>query len=121
MKTMMNALKLAAAATAIVFSVNAWPQTTDAASGSMAPSASATPSKKDVRKANRALSRKVSTALQKGGIDTVGLNVIAKNGAITLAGYAQDAESIDKATTIAKGVDGVKSVKNALTIQEGGQ
>jgi hyperosmotically inducible periplasmic protein len=122
MKTMMNALKLAAAATAVVFSVNAWPQTTDAASGSMAaPSTSAAPTKKEVRKANRALSRKVSQALQKGGIDTVGLNVIAKGGAITLAGYAQDAESIDKATTIAKGVDGVKSVKNALTIQEGGQ
>jgi hyperosmotically inducible periplasmic protein len=119
MKTMINALKLAAVATAVVFSVNAWPQT--AASGTTAPSASATPSKKEVRKANRALSRKVSQALQKGGIDTVGLNVIAKGGAVTLAGYAQDAESIDKATTIAKSVDGVKSVKNVLTIQEGGQ
>ena len=120
MKTI-NALKLAAVATAVVFSVNAWPQSTDAASGSAAPSASAGMSKKEIRKANRALSKKVLTALQKGGVDTVGLNVIAKGGAITLAGHAADASQIDKAASIAKGVSGVTSVKNVLTIQEGGQ
>ncbi|SAK68413.1 transport-associated protein [Caballeronia catudaia] len=120
MKTI-NALKLAAAATAVVFSVNVWPQTTDAASGTTAPSASAKPSKSQVRKANRALSKKVQQALQKGGVDTAGMNVIAKNGAITLAGHTADATQIDKAAQIAKGVDGVTSVKNVLTIQEGGQ
>jgi len=32
-----------------------------------------------------------------------------------------DPAQIDKATSIAKGVSGVTSVKNALTIREGGQ
>jgi osmotically-inducible protein OsmY len=121
MKTI-NALRFAAVASAIAFSVNVWSQTSDAASTqSTAPSASAGSSKSTARKANRALSKKVSQALQKGGVDPVGINVIAKNGAITLAGHAADAEQIDKAASIAKGVDGVKSVKNVLTIQEGGQ
>jgi len=78
-------------------------------------------SKKEIRKANRALSRKVSTALQKGGVEMSGINVIAKSGAITLAGHATDQTQIDKAATIAKGVEGVSSVKNVLTVQYGGQ
>ncbi|AET93116.1 BON domain-containing protein [Caballeronia cordobensis] len=119
MKTI-NALKLAAAATAVVFSVSAWPQT-DAASGTTAPAASAKPSKASVRKANRELAKKVRQALQKGGVDSAGMNVIAKNGVITLAGHVADASQIDKAASVAKGVEGVTSVKNVLTIQEGGQ
>lgn len=50
-----------------------------------------------------------------------GIRVIAKNGAITLAGKAADQPQIDKAGAIAKDVDGVTSVKNALTVQYGGQ
>lgn len=117
-------LRLAGVAVVLVASVSAWSQTSDsgaAAGPSGSPSASAGTSKKAVRKANRALSRQVTQALQKGGVDVVGMNVIAKNGAITLAGYAQDATQIDRATSIAKGVSGVRSVKNSLTIQEGGQ
>ncbi|SAK81440.1 transport-associated protein [Caballeronia temeraria] len=121
MKTI-NALRFTAVASAIAFSVNVWAQTSDAgATQSATPSASAGSSKSAMRKANRALSKKVSQALQKGGVELNGINVIAKNGAITLAGHAADAEQIDKAASIAKGVDGVKSVKNVLTIQEGGQ
>ncbi|SAK56388.1 transport-associated protein [Caballeronia hypogeia] len=119
-----HVLKLAGAALVVVSSVNAWSQTSDtAATGqTAAPAASsAPPSKSAMRKANRALSKKVLQALQKGGIDVIGMNVIAKNGAITLAGHAADATEIDKAASIAKGVDGVTSVKNVLTIQEGGQ
>jgi len=121
MKTI-NALRLAAVASAIAFSANVWSQTSDAASTQSAtPSASAGSSKSAARKANHALSRKVSQAMQKGGVDLNGIDVIAKNGAITLAGHAADAEQIDKAVSIAKGVSGVTSVKNVLTIQEGGQ
>ncbi|BBU31801.1 hypothetical protein BTHE68_55350 [Burkholderia sp. THE68] len=121
MKTI-NMLKLAAVALTVFSSVAAWSQTSDAAATSSAtPSASAGSSKSALRKANRALSKKVSQALQKGGIDTVGINVIAKNGAVTLAGHAADGTQIDKAASIAKGVSGVTSVKNVLTIQEGGQ
>ncbi|SAL11727.1 transport-associated domain-containing protein [Caballeronia peredens] len=121
---MINSLKLAGAALVVVSSFNAWSQTSDAAATSTqsaTPSASGGTSKAAARKANRALSRKVTQALQKGGIDLVGINVIAKNGAITLAGQGADATQISKATSIAKGVSGVTSVKNVLTIQEGGQ
>lgn len=121
---MINLLRLAGVALVLASSVSAWSQTSDTAATTgqtAAPSASAAPSKSAMRKANRALSKKVSQALQKGGIQTVGMNVIAKNGAITLAGRAADATQIDKAGSIAQGVDGVTSVKNVLTIEEGGQ
>ncbi|AQH05203.1 transporter (plasmid) [Burkholderia sp. KK1] len=105
-----------------VFSVNVWSQTGDTGAASAdAPSTSAGMSKKEIRKANRALSRKVSQALQKGGVETNGINVLAKGGAITLAGHATDQTQIDKATALAKGVDGVSSVKNVLSVQYGGQ
>ncbi|REE23585.1 BON domain-containing protein [Paraburkholderia sp. BL17N1] len=121
MKTI-NVLRLAAVTLATVFSVNVWSQTAGtAAPSSGAPSASAGMSKKEIRKANRALSRKVSQALQKGGVQMNGMNVIAKRGAITLAGHAADPTQIDKATAIAQGVDGVSSVKNIMTVQYGGQ
>lgn len=119
-----NSLRLAGVALALVSSVSAWSQSSDATATtdqSASPSASTPSSKSAARKANRALSKKVSQALQKGGVNVVGINVIAKNGAITLAGHAEDATQIDKAAEIAKGVSGVTSVKNVLTIQEGGQ
>ena len=119
-----NSLKLASVALVVAASLNAWSQTGDAgaASGqSAAPSASSGSAKSAARKANRALSRKVTQALQNGGVNVVGINVIAKNGAITLAGHAADASQIDQAASIAKGVSGVTSVKNVLTIQQGGQ
>jgi osmotically-inducible protein OsmY len=121
MKTI-NVLRLAAIALATTFSVSVWSQTGDTAiASSGTPSASAGMSKKEIRKANRALSRKVSQALQKGGVEMNGINVIAKSGAITLAGHAADQTQIDKAAAIAKDVDGVSSVKNVLTVQDGGQ
>jgi hyperosmotically inducible periplasmic protein len=121
MKTI-NVLRLTAVALATVISINVWPQTGDtAAASSGTPSASAGMSKKEIRKANRALSKKVSLALKNGGIDLNGINVIAKSGAITLAGHATDQTQIDKSAAIAKDVDGVSSVKNVLTVQYGGQ
>ncbi|ACC74714.1 BON domain-containing protein [Paraburkholderia phymatum] len=111
-------LKLLGAAFVVVASVNAWAQGSESAAAS-APTHGA--SKSEVRKANRALSKKVAQALSKGGVDTTGINVLAKGGAITLAGGVNDPAQIDKATSIAQGVAGVTSVKNALTVREGGQ
>lgn len=110
-------LKLAGAALIVVASVNAWAQGSEAASATTTQGAS----KSSIRKANRALSKKVAQALSKGGVDTAGINVLVKGGAVTLAGGVTDPAQIDKATSIAKGVSGVTSVKNALTIREGGQ
>lgn len=112
-------LRLAGAVLIAVFSATAFAQASDTTA---APStATQGTSKSAVRKANRALSRKVVTALSKGGVNTEGINVLAKGGAVTLAGTANDPGDIDKASSIAKGVSGVTSVKNALTIREGGQ
>ncbi|BCZ83599.1 hypothetical protein PTKU64_72740 [Paraburkholderia terrae] len=111
-------LKLAGAALIVVASVNAWAQGSEAASATTTTQGA---SKSSIRKANRALSKKVAQALSKGGIDTAGINVLVKGGAVTLAGGVTDPAQIDKATSIAKGVSGVTSVKNALTIREGGQ
>ena len=110
-------LKLAGAALIVVASVNAWAQGSEAA----ATTTTQGTSKSTVRKANRALSKKVVRALSKGGVDTTGINVLVKGGAVTLAGTVTDPAVIDKATSIAKGVSGVTSVKNVLTIREGGQ
>jgi osmotically-inducible protein OsmY len=124
MEQRMNAirtLRLAGAALIVVASVNAWAQGSEAAAPAAPSTATQGTSKSAVRKANRALSKKVLQALSKGGVDTTGINVLAKSGAVTLAGTVTDPAEIDKAGSIAKGVSGVKSLKNALTIREGGQ
>jgi osmotically-inducible protein OsmY len=108
---------LAGSALIVAASVNAWSQGSESAATSTATQST---SKSAVRKANHALSKKVSQELSKAGVDTTGINVLAKNGAVTLAGSVTDASQIEKAGSVAKGVSGVTSVKNALTIHEGG-
>ncbi|MDB5836612.1 MAG: transporter [Caballeronia sp.] len=116
-------LKLIGSALIVVVSINAWSQTGESAASStqssMAPAEGG--SAKAARQANRALSKKVIRALSKGGVKTSGINVIAKGGAVALAGSVTDPAQIDKAGEVAKGVSGVTSVKNALTVKEVGQ
>jgi osmotically-inducible protein OsmY len=116
----MNTLKLAGAVLTIVASMNAWSQneSTSTDSGTTATQA---PSKSSVRKANRALSKKVLQALTKGGVDSSGVHVLAKGSAVTLTGSVPEAAQIDKAGEIAKQIAGVTSVKNDLTVNEGKQ
>lgn len=119
-----KALKLIGGALILAASFNAWSQSSEPAAMSTdsgASSATQAPSKSSVRKANRALSRKVLQALSKGGVDTSGINVLVKGSAIALAGSVPEASQVEKAGTIAKGVSGVTSVKNALTIKEAGR
>jgi hyperosmotically inducible protein len=111
--------KLIGSALIVVVSVSAWAQTSEPAATSTQPAVA--PSAKFVRHENRLLSKKVYRALTKGGVKTSGINVIAKGGSVALAGSVPDASQIDKAGAITKGVSGVKSVKNDLTIKEVGQ
>jgi osmotically-inducible protein OsmY len=111
-------LKLAGAALIVIASVNTWAQESESSATATATQGT---SKSAVRKANRTLSKKVVQALSKGGVNTTGINVLAKGGAVTLAGSVTDPSQIEKAGSIAKGVSGVTSVKNVLTIREGGQ
>jgi osmotically-inducible protein OsmY len=115
--------KLIGSALIVVVSISAWSQTSESAAtstqSSMAPAGGG--SGKAARQANRALSRKVLHALSKGGVNTSRINVLAKGGAVVLAGSVTDPALSDKATELAKGVPGVTSVKNALTLKEVGQ
>jgi hyperosmotically inducible periplasmic protein len=116
-------LKLTGGALIMLASINAWSQTSESAAASAPSGATSSEgsSKASIRKANRALSKKVLQSLTKGGVNTSGINVLVKGSAVTLAGHVSDPADIDKASTIAKGVSGVTSVKNALTINQGGQ
>ncbi|MFM0008159.1 BON domain-containing protein [Paraburkholderia dipogonis] len=115
--------KLISGALIVVVSINASSQTSESAStstqSSMAPESGG--SAKATRQANRALSKKVLHALSKGGVNTSRINIIAKGSAVTLAGSVTDSSQIDKAGEITKGVPGVTSVKNSMTLKEAGQ
>ena len=67
-----------------------------------------------------ALTTKVKTALASDvGMRTMtGIDVDSDNGVVTLKGKVDTAEAKKKAEDIAKKVDGVKSVKNQLTVEK---
>jgi osmotically-inducible protein OsmY len=50
-------------------------------------------------------------------IDAGNISVTAKDGAVTLAGTVAEAAQIEKAAALTKGVPGVVSVRNKLTVQ----
>ena len=79
-------------------------------------------SAKSSRAADRALSKEVRAALIKAKIvDTPTISVRAKNGSVTLAGSVRDQSQIERAGEVARAVNGVNSVDNALTIRQPGQ
>ncbi len=63
-----------------------------------------------------AITAKIKTKLLADGI--AGTNVDTVNGVVTLKGAVDNSEEKTKAEKIAKGTDGVKSVKNELTVQK---
>ena len=79
-------------------------------------------STKASRAADRALSKRVRAALINANIvDTPNISVRAKNGSVTLAGSVSEQSQIERAGEVARGVSGVNSVDNALTIRQPGQ
>jgi osmotically-inducible protein OsmY len=71
------------------------------------------------RKADRALRRKVYAAIGKyKEIGAGDISVIAKDGAVTLNGTVTEAAQIGKVEAIARGVPGVTSVTNKLTVKK---
>ncbi|RDK00696.1 BON domain-containing protein [Paraburkholderia lacunae] len=110
-------LKTLGSVVAMVVACNVYAQASDAeASGAMAaPAASA----KTAKKANSQLGRKVRGALAKAqGIDVSNIAVRARGGAVTLTGSVPDQGQIDKAGDVAKGVAGVTSVSNKLSVEQ---
>ncbi|CAB3806452.1 hypothetical protein LMG28614_06400 [Paraburkholderia ultramafica] len=121
-------LGLFVGAIVVAMSTNAWSQSGNASgagaaasvTGAAAPSSSPVPA----RKANRALRRSVYAAISKHREISAGsIGVTARNGAVTLNGTVTDASQIATVGEIAKGVPGVTSVTNRLTVQRpfGGQ
>ena len=116
----MNGLRVALGVVIVVVSISAWPQdgASAGASAGTAVTASGGMTAKAVRQANRALRRKVYAALAKHKeIDAGDISITAKGGAVMLNGTVPDASQIDTVVEVAKGVEGVTSVTNKLTVQ----
>ena len=127
MKTI-KALRMAGAGLIALASAHTWAQASGTGAGAASNEAAVTASggmtAKDARKANRALRRQVYAAIVKHKeINAGDISVVAKGGAVTLDGTVTDASQIDKVAEIAKGVPGVASVANKLTVKKsfGGQ
>jgi len=120
-----SGLALAVGALIVALSTNVWaqggaaasaPASAPAASGMVASGAASPATGKN---ANRALRRQVYAAIGKHKEISAGnISVTAKDGAVTLNGTVTDATQIPKVAEIAKGVPGVTSVTNKLTVQE---
>jgi hyperosmotically inducible periplasmic protein len=113
------AIKVIGGALIVLASMQAYAQSSDAAAAPAAPAATST---KATKQADRALGRKVRSALSKTkGLSVANITVRARSGAVTLAGTVPEQGQVDIATQAAQGVAGVTSVKNALTIRPVGQ
>jgi len=65
-----------------------------------------------------AITGKVKTALiADPDVKALKIDVDTKDNVVTLNGSADTKANADKAVTIAKGIDGVKSVENRLTVK----
>jgi hyperosmotically inducible protein len=65
-----------------------------------------------------AITGKVKTVLiADPDVKALSIDVDTKNGVVTLNGSADKAGNADKAVALARGVDGVKSVQNNLTVK----
>jgi osmotically-inducible protein OsmY len=119
MKTI-NGFSMALTIAIAAASIGAWAQ--DAASGGASAGTAATASggmtAKATRQANRALRRKVYAVLAKHQeIDAGNISIIAKGGAVMINGTVEEASQINTVAEIAKGVAGVTSVTNKLSVQ----
>jgi hyperosmotically inducible protein len=115
MKTI-NGLRMALSMAIAAASIGAWAQ--DGASAGTAVTASVSMTAKATRQANRALRRKVYAALAKHQeIDAGDISITAKGGTLMINGTVPDASQINTVAEVAKGVAGVTSVTNKLSVQ----
>ncbi|PYE24372.1 BON domain-containing protein [Paraburkholderia silvatlantica] len=113
--------KLAAATALVAASLHAYAQGDASGDATAAAQQQASPTQaqsKQAKAANRALSHKIRSALAKDKkIDIAKITVRVRDGAVVLQGSVPEQSQIERATEVAKGVQGVTSVKNALTIR----
>jgi hyperosmotically inducible protein len=109
-----HAVRLVCGALVVLASLNVSAQESAAASASAKPAAS---DAKAVKAADRALQKDVLRALSKTkGLRVAAITVRARNGVVTLEGTVPEQSQVGLATQVAEGVEGVKSVTNALTL-----
>jgi hyperosmotically inducible periplasmic protein len=73
----------------------------------------------NIKQANRALQRSVRRALSRArGLNSTDIHVGARDGVITLQGSVPEARQIELATVVTRGVEGVLSVNNRLTVRQ---
>ncbi|SKC62539.1 BON domain-containing protein [Burkholderia sp. YR290] len=111
-------LKALGGVVAMVVACHAFAQASDSTSTGTTATAPAANSK-TAKQENRALGKKVRSALAKAqGLDVSNINVRARGGAVTLTGTAPDNNQIQQAGEVAKGVAGVTSVSNKINVQQ---
>ena len=111
-----NVLPWLAVIGCVTLTSNVYAQDSDAAMAS----APATQSKK-ATPADKKLGRDVRKALSKApGFNVSNVFVKARGGAVILSGSVPDGSQIPQATEVAKGVQGVTSVTNKLTLYSHG-
>lgn len=113
-------IKVVGSMLAVVAACNVYGQSSDAAAMASGPQAAA-PSAKSIRVANRELAKKVSNAISKAGIPTSKISVKANQGKVTLSGSVPNGNQIAQAGEVARGVSGVVSVDDKLTVGYPGQ
>jgi osmotically-inducible protein OsmY len=117
-----NLLKALGIALCVATASSAYAQASDAAppAGTAAPPAA---NAKSTRQTDRKLGRDVRRALARTpGFNVSNVFVRARGGAVTLTGSVPEGNQIQQAGDVAKGVPGVTSVNNRVTlgVQSGG-
>jgi osmotically-inducible protein OsmY len=108
-----NLLKALGIALCVATASSAYAQASDAQAAAATAAAPAT----STRAADRKLGRDVRRALGKTqGFNVSNVFVRARGGAVTLSGSVPDGGMIQQAGDVAKGVPGVTSVTNKLTL-----
>jgi hyperosmotically inducible periplasmic protein len=102
-----NYLKALGGVACMVLACGAFAQASATSAAPAAPATASAPAAKAVKKANRTLGYTVRKALAK-----------AQGGAVTLTGTVPDQGQIDLAGDAAKGVKGVTSVSNKLSVMQ---
>jgi hyperosmotically inducible periplasmic protein len=109
----LNLLKALGLAMCVATASSAYAQASDA----QAPAATAAAPATSTRAADRKLGRDVRRALGRTqGFNVSNVFVRARSGAVTLSGSVPDGSMIQQAGDVAKGVPGVTSVNNRLTL-----
>ncbi|WP_244206718.1 BON domain-containing protein [Caballeronia pedi] len=109
--------KLMVALAALSASLYVHAQETASTPVASAATSAASAGKTSAKAADRALRRRILTALAKAkGMRANGVTVRATNGDVILEGWVPEEAQIEQATRVTQGVQGVKSVRNTLTL-----